>query len=53
MSDTFCSPFSTASRIIREVIIPNTDKIFGNVLGQIGLRFMNGARPTSIVSQAV
>eukprot|EP00581_Thalassiosira_minuscula_P024528 CAMPEP_0184419878 /NCGR_PEP_ID=MMETSP0738-20130409/44575_1 /TAXON_ID=385413 /ORGANISM="Thalassiosira miniscula, Strain CCMP1093" /LENGTH=32 /DNA_ID= /DNA_START= /DNA_END= /DNA_ORIENTATION= len=32
--------------------MPNKDKTLGKVLGQIGLRFMNGARLPSIVNQA-
>jgi hypothetical protein len=33
-------------------MIPKTDNTFGKVLGQIGLRFINGARLLSIVNQA-
>jgi hypothetical protein len=43
---------SILNKITNEVTTAKTDRILGNVLGQIGLRLMNGAKSSSIVKNA-
>jgi hypothetical protein len=38
--------------MINEVATAKTERIFGKVLGQIGFRFKNGAKSSSITKNA-
>jgi K+/H+ antiporter YhaU regulatory subunit KhtT len=43
---------SIFNKIINEVATAKTERIFGKVLGQIGFRFKNGAKISSITKNA-
>jgi len=53
MSPITGSDLSKPNKIIKDVNNPIRDNNFGKVLGQIGLRCINGASPASILNQAV